>query len=77
MASKKTCPAVPDRADLALEFMPPPRSSGEVVRLLQGAAGRGLVQSKMVMHLAEMSALFPQETVEAFRIFCARRSGDN
>jgi hypothetical protein len=43
----------------------------------QYAACMGLADSKMVAHLTEMSALFPQEMLDAYRAFRARQASDN
>jgi hypothetical protein len=44
---------------------------------LQYAACMGLADSKMVAHLTEMSALFPQEMLDAYRACRARQASDN
>jgi hypothetical protein len=45
--------------------------------LLQYAAFLGLANTELVAHLTEMSALFPQETLDAYRAFRARQTSDN
>jgi hypothetical protein len=77
MASKKLCPVVQDSAKPVLELMPLPRSSRDLVMFLQYAACMGLADSKMVAHLTEMSAFFPQEMLDAYRAFRARQASDN
>lgn len=77
MASKKQCPDVQDRAKPGLELMPLPRSSRDLAMYLQYAACLGFADTKMVAHLTEMSELFPQEMLEAYRAFRARRASDN
>jgi hypothetical protein len=77
MASKKQYSVVQDGAKPACELMPPPRSARDVVMLLEYAAYAGLANTKLAAHLAEMSALFPQETLDAYRAYRARQTGDN
>jgi hypothetical protein len=47
-----------DRTSPALELMPAPRSSKDVVVLLEYAAHLGLADTKLVAHLAEMGTLY-------------------
>ena len=77
MASKKQCPLVQDSPKSALELMRSPRSARDVAMLLQYAAFLGLANTELVAHLTEMSALFPQETLDAYRAFRARQTSDN
>jgi hypothetical protein len=77
MASKKQCPVVQDSAKSVLELVPLPRSSRNLAMFFQYAACMGLADSKMVAHLTEMSALFPQEMLDAYRAFRARQASDN
>lgn len=77
MASKKQCPLVQEGSKPALELMPSPRSSRDVAMLLQYAAFAGLANTELVAHLTEMSALFPQEMLDAYRSFRDRQAGAN
>lgn len=77
MASKKQSPALQESAKPALAPVPSPRSSQDVVLLLQYAAAKGLANTKLVAHLAEMGALYPAETLDAYRTFHARQAGSN
>jgi hypothetical protein len=45
--------------------------------LLQYAAFAGLANTELVAHLTEMSALFPQEMLDAYRSFRDRQAGAN
>jgi len=49
----------------------------EIVEYLQDAACLGLADPKIVMHLAEMGALFPKELAGAYEAFRKRQTGDN
>jgi hypothetical protein len=77
MTSKKQCPVTLDSAKPVLELMPLPHSSRDLAMFLQYAACLGLANTKMVAHLTEMSDLFPQEMMEAYRIVRARQAADN
>ena len=57
--------------------MPAPRSSQDVVKLLQFAAHQGLANAQIVAHLTEMGALFPKELLEAFKAYQERQVCDN
>lgn len=61
----------------ALQLLPQPRSSGDVVRYFQFAACLGFANPKIVTHLTEMGALFPKELVGAYKAFRKRQAGDN
>jgi hypothetical protein len=45
--------------------------------LLQYAACLGLANTELVAHLTEMSTLFPQETMDAYKAFRARQASYN
>jgi len=60
-----------------MDLMPSPRSARDVVSVLQAAAALGLANPRVVAHLAEMSSLFPQETLAAYRVFRAQQASDN
>ncbi len=77
MPQKKRGRLPPHGARPALEFMRPPRSSGEVIKLLRLAADRGVADGGIVAHLEEMAVLFPQELLGAFRALRARRACNN
>jgi hypothetical protein len=77
MAHKKRGRFAPHSAKPALEFMPSPRTSGEVITLLHFAVHQGLANSGIVAHLEEMAALFPDEMLGAFRALQARRACNN
>ena len=77
MASKKRCQLAQSGARPALQLMPQPSSSMDVVRCLQDAACLGLADPKIVAHLTEMGTLFPNELVGAYRAFLRRQVSDN
>jgi len=77
MASKKQCRFAQNDARPALQFMPQPNSAQEVVRYLQYAACLGFANPKIVSHLTEMGALFPNELVGAYQAFRQRQASDN
>jgi hypothetical protein len=77
MASKKQCPLVQDGAKPALELLPAPRCARDVAMFLHYAACLGLANTELVAHLTEMSALFPQETMDAYKAFRARQASYN
>ena len=77
MAQKKRGRLAPQSAKPALELMPLPQSSGEVITLLRFAAHQGLANSGIVAHLEEMTVLFPHEMLGAFRALRARRACNN
>ena len=77
MATKNRCRLVQPAAKPALELLPAPRSSQDVLKLLKFAAHLGLANAKIVSHLTEMGVLFPRELVGAFRAFQERQACDN
>jgi hypothetical protein len=77
MASKKPCSLLQNSAKPAFKLMQAPRSSQDVIMLLQYAASKGLADTKLVAHFSEMSALFPQESLDAYRAFQAKQAGAN
>ena len=77
MAQKKQGRLAPQSAKSALELMPSPQSTGEVVTLLQFAAHQGWANSGIVSHLEEMAVLYPDEMLGAFRALRARRACNN
>jgi hypothetical protein len=77
MASKKQCPALQENAKPGPVLMHAPRSSSDVVTLLQHAAAKGLANTKLVAHFSEMAALFPKETLGAYRAFLAKQTSNN
>ena len=77
MPSKKTCRASQDGALPALQLMPPPGSPRDVVLYLQLAACLGAADPKLVSHLTEMGALFPEELAGAYKAFRRKRASEN
>lgn len=77
MASRKQCPPLQHTAKPALDLMPSPNSSRDVVMFLQYAACLGFADLKLVAHLTEMGALFPQEMLGAYRAYRDRQASDN
>jgi hypothetical protein len=57
--------------------MPAPRSSKDVVILLEYAAHLGLADTELVAHLAEMGTLYPREMLGAYRICREKQAGGN
>jgi hypothetical protein len=77
MATKKRCRLAQDGARPALQIIPQPGSSRDVLRYFQIAACLGIANPKIVTHLTEMGALFPKELVGAYKAFRRMQADDN
>lgn len=77
MTSKKRCQLAQCNAKPTLELIPAPQSALEVVAFLRFAACLGLANARLVGHLAEMGAVFPEELLGAYQAFRERQGGDN
>jgi hypothetical protein len=77
MTSKKPCRLAQINATPKMELLPAPQSAQEVVAVLRFAACFGLANPQLVGHLEEMSALFPEQLVGAYKAFRERQACDN
>jgi hypothetical protein len=77
MTSKKRCRLAQCNGKSTLELTPAPQSAHEVVAVLRFAACLGLANSQLVGHLEEMSALFPNQLLGAYKAFRERQASDN
>ena len=77
MTSKKRCRFAQCNAKPTLQSLPAPRSALEVVALFRAAACLGLANARLVGHLAEMGAMFPEELLGAYQAFRDRQTGIN
>jgi hypothetical protein len=77
MTSKKRCRLAQCDAKPTLELIPAPQSAQDVVAFLRFAACLGLADSELVGHLEEMSALFPDQLLGAYKAFRERQACDN
>jgi hypothetical protein len=77
MSSKKMCRLAQDGVVPSLQLMPRPGSSRDLVQYLQLAACLGAADPKLVSHLTEMGALFPEELAGAYKAFRRKRASEN
>ena len=77
MTSKKRRQLAQCNAQPTLELVPAPESAQEVVAFLRFAACRGLANSRLVDHLAEIGLLFPEQLVGAYKALRERQTGSN
>jgi len=77
MASKKRSRVMQLSSQQALNLLPAPQCARDVMVLLKYSAVVAPANSKMVTHLTQMGALYPNELLGAFKAFLKRQIGDN
>lgn len=77
MASKKRVRQVQVINCQPLKLLPAPQCARDVMVLLKYSAAIAPANTKMVSHLTEMGAMYPNELLGAFRALLRRQNGEN